>query len=230
MSIQANNMVWERSLARGRARLVLLAIADHADADGRAWPSFARLAERCRMHRSGVTRSVRHLIEIGELVVAGKGSRGGNVYQITLGTDTATVTATIPVEPDLTGTKLRPTGTKLRPDWCRSGTRNRKEPSGTTNARDGAHLEPFQFFWRTYPSRRPHSNPRKTALKSFKAALTRGITADDINRGAEHFAEHIRREGGDPKFIPMAATWLNQERWTEHQEAPPPETREIGPF
>ncbi len=107
--------------------------------------------------------------------------------------------------------------------------RNQLTSHLTDNVLDGAHLEPFQSFWRLYPSRRPHSNPRKTALRSFKAALARGIAADDINRGAEHFAEHIRREGGDPKFIPMAATWLNQERWTEHQEAPPePERPEVG--
>ncbi len=123
MSVKATNSVWERSRATGMTRLVLLAIADHADDAGRAWPSFARLAERCRMHRSSVARAIRQLIEFGELAVVEKGQRCGNIYQITIDTVTTTLTVeaptdttTLTVEPDPTGINAHPTGITARHD------------------------------------------------------------------------------------------------------------------
>ena len=75
------------------------------------------------------------------------------------------------------------------------------------------------MFWRAYPSRGRHSNPRKPARAKFEAALKRGTVTADIIRGAENFAAYVEREGTDPKFVPQAQTWLNQERWTQYQEA-----------
>ncbi len=40
-----------------------------------------------------------------------------------------------------------------------------------------------------------------------------------IIRGAGNYAAYVEREKPDPKFVAQAQTWLNQERWTEHQEA-----------
>ncbi len=75
------------------------------------------------------------------------------------------------------------------------------------------------MFWRTYPDRRPHSNPKKPALAKFETALKRGVAAADIIRGAERYAAYVKREGTDPKFVAQAVTWLNQDRWTQYQEA-----------
>ncbi len=89
----------------------------------------------------------------------------------------------------------------------------------------------IETFWQAYPSRRPHENPKKPARQKFERALKRGISAADIIRGAENFAEHIRRDGTDPKFGPMAATWLNQERWADFQEAlPENDWEEVAPL
>ena len=78
--------------------------------------------------------------------------------------------------------------------------------------------DPFDQFWRAYPSRRPHSNPKRPARAKFEAALKRGLVADII-RGAENYAAYVEREGTDPKYVAQAQTWLNQERWTQYQEA-----------
>ena len=52
------------------------------------------------------------------------------------------------------------------------------------------------------------------------------MASADIIRGADNYAAYVRREQSDPKFVAQAQTWLNQERWTEYQEAvegePPP--------
>ncbi len=77
----------------------------------------------------------------------------------------------------------------------------------------------FENFWRTYPSRRPHSNPKKTARKKFETAVKRGVAAADIIRGAQNYAAYVERERTDPKYVAQAQTWLNQERWMQSQEA-----------
>ena len=46
----------------------------------------------------------------------------------------------------------------------------------------------FDEFWRSYPSRGRHSNPKKPARAKFDAALTRGVAAADIIHGAENYA------------------------------------------
>ncbi len=84
----------------------------------------------------------------------------------------------------------------------------------------------FEIFWRTYPSRGPHSNPKKPAREKFARAVKRGIDPAAIIRGAEVYAETIRHQGTAPQFVAQAQTWLNQERWAECQRAPePPKTR-----
>ena len=219
---------------------VLAALGNYANRDGWCWPSCGTLAQRFGVTDQAIAKQLKELHRLGYIEIVPRyranGSLSSNAYRLIHDADVAVV------HDRISGSTSGSQGGQ--PDVGRGSTsevgrgstsgmgaeeRNQLTSHLTDNVLDGAHLEPFQFFWRTYPSRKPHSNPRKTALKSFNAALARGNAADDINRGAENFAEHARREGGDPKFIPMAATWLNQERWTEHQEAPPePEQPVVG--
>lgn len=86
MSVKAMSWVWEHSRAKGSARLVLLALADHAGHDGGdAYPSVRRLAERCGVSERTVQDALKTLAELGELVVNPQaGPRGVNRYQLTL--------------------------------------------------------------------------------------------------------------------------------------------------
>lgn len=68
MSLQVMNSVWENSQATGRARLVLLAIADHQGEIG-AWPSIATLARMVNASERSVKRDIQELVELGELIV-----------------------------------------------------------------------------------------------------------------------------------------------------------------
>ncbi len=75
-----------------------------------------------------------------------------------------------------------------------------------------------EVFWKTFPTRRDHSNPKKPARAKFDAALKRGVGAAVIIRGAQNYAAYVEREGTDPKYVAQAVTWLNQDRWTQYQE------------
>ena len=95
-----------------------------------------------------------------------------------------------------------------------------------------ASLTPRQFdqFWRIFPSRRPHANPKAPARKKYEAAINRGVSPADILRGAENFAVYVEREQVEPRFIAQAVTWLSQERWTDYQEPPAERQQEVAPL
>jgi hypothetical protein len=74
----------------------------------------------------------------------------------------------------------------------------------------------FDQFWQAYPSRGKADNPKKPARTSFERAIRNGATAEAIIDGARIFASNPASKPGT-EFVPMAATWLNQNRW---QDAP----------
>jgi len=78
--------VWEHSRHKGSELLLLLAIADFADDDGRAYPSIARLATKTRLSKRNVQLVLRRLEESGELAIEqGAGPNGVNVYTVCTG-------------------------------------------------------------------------------------------------------------------------------------------------
>lgn len=86
--------IWEHSQADGSARLLLLAIADHANDDGTgAWPSVASLAQKTHISERNVQRLCRTLADLGELDVhVGAGPHGSNAYVVKCHPSTENVT------------------------------------------------------------------------------------------------------------------------------------------
>lgn len=93
---------------------------------------------------------------------------------------------------------------------------SQKEESSSSVAPATRPKEPSRFdeFWKAYP-RRKGDNPRKTAEAKFNALVKTGLDPqmliDAIRQYATDKADKIGTE-----FIPMASTWLNQQRWTDH--------------
>ena len=68
MAIEVMSQVLNHSKATGRAKLVLLGIANHQGDQG-AWPSIATLARYANASERSVKRDIQDLVELGELVV-----------------------------------------------------------------------------------------------------------------------------------------------------------------
>jgi hypothetical protein len=68
MSIEAVSLVLNESKATGRAKLVLIGIANHLGDQG-AWPSIATLARYANASERSVKRDLQELIALGELEV-----------------------------------------------------------------------------------------------------------------------------------------------------------------
>lgn len=73
--------------------------------------------------------------------------------------------------------------------------------------------EGFQGFYQAYPRR----EGRRAASKAFSGALKRHpeFSAENLREGAEEFARVCQEEGRELRFIPLPATWLNQDRFLE---------------
>lgn len=69
MSIKVMSLVWEKSQAKGKELLLMLAIADFADDSGEAFPGVTRLARKCRVSASTVRRAAERCVERGELYI-----------------------------------------------------------------------------------------------------------------------------------------------------------------
>ncbi len=82
MSNKYLTLVWEHSRAKGSELLVLLAIADHADESGHAYPGIARLAKKARIDERSVRRAIKALERIGEIRADRGGGRKSSRYWV----------------------------------------------------------------------------------------------------------------------------------------------------
>lgn len=172
---------------------VLIAICSHANAGGRAYPSYACIASETGIARDNVPRSITRLEEFGYLQrqrhKRGPGLWDRSSYEIIF-----------------EDSKAAPSGN--------GGVDLPATPVPSINGHDVS-AEHFEFFWLAYPSRDPHPNPKKPAAQKFAAALKRGIDPAVIIAGAQRYADYIARENKDPRYVKQAMTWLNQELWNE---------------
>lgn len=93
---------------------------------------------------------------------------------------------------------------------------SQKEESSSSVAPATRPKEPSRFdeFWKAYP-RRKGDNPRKTAEGKFNALVKTGLDPQMLIDAIRQYAiDKVDKIGTE--FIPMASTWLNQQRWTDH--------------
>ena len=85
MAVEVMSKVWKLDLPQNK-KLVLLAIADHANDEGIAWPSQGRIAWKTGYKRRNIKRILDELIEDGLLRImrAGRGRGNSTVHKLTL--------------------------------------------------------------------------------------------------------------------------------------------------
>lgn len=86
MSVQAMSHVIDNSQHKGSSLLCLLMIANHADRFGyNTFPSYGTLAQECRMSKRQMIRTVKLLIQSGELRLKARGGPGkSNSFQVVM--------------------------------------------------------------------------------------------------------------------------------------------------
>jgi len=86
MSIEAMTWAWQQKTASPTSKVVLVALADHADWNHSCWPGHEAIAERCEVDRRTVIRHVKKLEEAGLLEISSRygedGRRTSNRYRL----------------------------------------------------------------------------------------------------------------------------------------------------
>ena len=74
----------------------------------------------------------------------------------------------------------------------------------------------FADCWNSYP-RREGGNPRKPAMKAFRARVRQGVSPAELLAGTERYAAFIRAKGQEgTSFVKQAATFFGpDEHWRE---------------
>lgn len=216
MSIKALNWAWEQATTSSGQKLVLLALADHANDDGHCWPGMKRIADKCAMSARQVSSHVANLEKAG-LVTLNRRIKENNQYSTYDYQLNFASGSLLPVEADFqrkptSGTQQKPTsGGPAEADFrTEPSVKNRKkEPSVSSSSDDDG----FEDWWKHYPRKVGKGQARR----AWKAALKK----TDIATLTVTLALYKQMIAGkDETYIAHPATWLNGERWLDQPVTP----------
>ncbi len=190
MSVEMISLVLNHSRSEGRAKVVLIGIANHHGDNG-AWPSIATLAKYANSSERSVKRDIKYLQELGELVVEQNGGEGKSQYK----TNRYWISISGVSDGANRGDRVGKSGVTILAH------KTLKEPYITIYAQ-------FEEFWSIYPRK----VSKRAALKAFESALGRA-SFDALLAGAIRFAND--RNLPEAEFIPHPTTWLNGDRWLD---------------
>ncbi len=201
MSIETMSAVWRHSQSTGRARLVLLAIADHQGEIG-AWPSIATLAKMVNASERSVQRDIQELIALDELIVEwrqapSRGIHKANLYWVNLPEVTKPSHEVTDSTHEVTNSV-----DEVTPVGVLNLTRTIKEPllEYTPNK--------FEEFWNLYPRK----VGKQEAAKAFEKAV-KSVPFIQILVGVQRLAADPNKP--EMTFLPYPATWLNRGGWSD---------------
>ena len=72
----------------------------------------------------------------------------------------------------------------------------------------------FDFFWNDYGK----VGNKNLALKSYKAAIAKKITHEQIMDGVKKYKKYLLDSNTDKKYTKHASTWLNNSCWLDYDE------------
>lgn len=178
----------------------------YANSDGKCHPSRKSIGTKARIGLSTVDRSIDELIALGAVTVRHRTSDSG---------DPTSNEYTVIVNRPLSTVNRPPIGFEQRglfkSDNQTKAILNQSQEPSSSSLDDG-----FTEFWSNYPRK----VAKKAALKAWRNAR-KEASKEDIIAGGIFYAVLSSRE--DPRFIPHAATWLNQGRWADETMIDEPE-------
>ena len=238
MSIKAVAWAIDARVGDPALKILLIAIANYADENRRAWPSQKRLAYDTEISERSVRRKLGDLEELGLITIETRRHPNGEVATsvITLNTSGQSDRLSEP------SAKIGPTGgqnggapaankvsaSKEEP----SRTVREVEPSDSVPAlslrgerdtieaeiltpRAQAELFFDKQFWPAYP-KRFGSNPKEPARKKIVAAILKGEKPAEILAGVNRLYSMLQRSGKiGTEYVPMALTWINRRSWKD---------------
>ena len=218
MSNKAIDWALSIKLDDPRAKLILLVLANRAHPrDGKCWPSRKEISEQSDQSIRSVQRHLNEF-EAAGLIGRKRRQRASTIYQLLM-PEFKTGQGKLRSATAGTSRKFRSAKTEFRSATVGTQKPN-LEPKLRTHtpvaaATDEIEVE-FEKFWQIKPSRGTASNPKRRALKAYRAAVKDGNDPAAINDRAKQWAiEEAKRSERERHYVPMAATWLNDRHFEE---------------
>jgi len=197
MSIKIMSWVLDHSPYEGKARLVHVVLADHANDDGKCWPSQSKIAARAGCSVEHVRVTVRQMEADGFIQIIEESTRQGKAHTYLLKSPNHLVPKSTGEGPQVD----RQTSPNPSPS-------NRKEPSSKPSNTLAQQVErDFNEFWETYPRR-----VGKAAAKRAYIAARKAVEGQTILHGTWRLRDDPNRVEA---FTPHPATWLNRGGWDD---------------
>lgn len=202
MSISALNWAWSQEAPTSTAKLVLVALADHANGDGECWPSMGAVADLAQCSTRQVSRCVDSLEAVG--LVSRKrrrmnrGRMGSYVYQLPV-----TTGHTRPLDTDDHRTPEATTTGHPRPSPPDTSVRSEPPVEPPSEPKPSKH-DFDADFWEPYPLRHGKKVGQKQAREQWRKLNEhdRGLAAAAV--------VHYAAAANDPAvFCPVKDPW----RW-----------------
>jgi hypothetical protein len=207
---------------------VLIAISGHADAEGRAYPGMGMIAGAAGIRREDVPRAIASLERAGLLrrERAPGGRMTTTVYIILFDgdgvsaaerTESVRTTADRVSAPQHTGC---PQGS-VRGVRTTADQTNKNIPMNRHTSRRRADMhasqstanDDFETFWRIFPSRGGHSNPKKPAREKFDTLVKDGVEPGRLILAAGNYRATMLKSGKfGSEFVMQAKTFLGRDR------------------
>ncbi len=205
MSVKIMSVVFDSKSLKPTERLIMLALADHADDEGRCYPSINRLCQRTGLKERAVQTNIRKLEEQGYLRIhEGAGRNGSNLYFVH-----PTPAADAPPQEMHPALDAPPPRIICGSDPAADA----PKPSGTiiepSNKDQSAPDPTFSRFWEDWPLAKVGKKKAQTAfkrlsLKNQEAAI----------RNVRQWAQSWRTN--NPTANDMhPTTYLNGQRWND---------------
>lgn len=185
MSFQAVAWAKNQKCNTPLTKLVLVWLCQYADEENSCYPSQKHLADLCESTDRSVRRSLKWLEDNNMIKIK---NRDGTSNRYFMSMD-------IDVHPSKEADVHTP--------------RTPKSYNNKDNKKDISN-DGFDVFWKVYPRKDGKSEAQKKYIKSLNK-----ISKEDLYWKLRSQMRIWNNEKRDGKYIPMASTWLNQERFLD---------------
>jgi DNA-binding transcriptional MocR family regulator len=209
MSNKAISATWNFPTDTPGAKLVLVNLADHADASGRCWPKQKTISNETGLSVDTVQRRLEELETLGAVVREPRykvtGARRSDLYHVTLpGFVQVGQFAVLAPLPNTAAQRFYPTAL----------VRSYDEPSVEPSKKEESVDVLFDGFLSLFPE--PGRAPATEARAAYDGQIKRGADPKLMDAGARRYAEKMR--GAEPKYVTSAAKFLRT--WSPRDEKP----------
>jgi len=212
-SIVPIEVITDRRLTLWQTKVLIALFSFRNKTTNTVFPSRQVLAERTGLHVNNISTTTTELAELGWLVKLGKGGFSkATRYELQVPDflDSKPHVEEQTTLAELTTVTLAESATVTLAE----STRGKEHTNKHTNEHIMSDCqETFDKFWSAYPKK----ESKKKAFESWCKLENPEQTLSDILKALEWQKVQQKWTERDGQFIPMAVTYLNQERWLDEQ-------------